>query len=90
MLCYPSVQYDDTGMPAGKTFEAESFNLTVEKNKFLDDPSNEMNAKDCTSTFAEAITIQGPRTIRGNSHLGVRRESRDVFGILTKGTRDNR
>ena len=81
------------GMPSGKTFEAESFNLpTVEKNKFSDDPSNEMNAKrPVHHPFAEAITIQGliNDPVRGIGTSGARRESpSDVFGILTKGVRD--
>jgi len=81
------------GMPGGKSYQAESFNVpVVEKNKFSDDPSNDIDAqRPIHHPFAEAITVQGliNDPVRGVGKSGARRESpSDVFGILTKGVRN--
>ena len=80
------------GMPSGKNYQADSFNVpVVEKNKFSSDPSNDQSLRPIHHPFAEAITLQGliNDPVRGVGTSGARRESpSDVFGILTKGVRN--
>ena len=45
------------GMPSGKNYQADSFNVpVVEKNKFSSDPSNDQSLRPIHHPFAEAIT----------------------------------